>query len=746
MTRRGRSPTVSVPVTAAAVTGRSDPFSPMIAYVAPSEHQILVFLVQIAVLLAAARVLGQLFRRIGQPSVVGELLAGVLLGPSVLGQVAPEVFDWLFPGGLVQSAMLFTVGWLGVMLLLVVTGFETDLTLISRLGRAVVWVTAGSLLLPFAFGLAGGWWAPDFMRGESADRTLFALFLATALTISSLPVIAKILSELRLLRRNFGQMTLAVAMANDVIGWVLLGLIAGLATAGALDLGNLATTLVGLIVFLGLAAAVGQRVVDAVLQTLRRLQVGIGGWVTMSVVIALGLGAITQGLGVEAVLGAFIAGILLGRSRYSRHDVQEQLETFTMSILAPIFFATAGLRVDLSLLTEAKVLMWTAIVIALATASKFIGSMIGARIAGLERREGMALGTALNARGALEIVIATVGLSLGVLSEASYAVVVVMAIVTSVMAPPMLRALVRGWAGSPEEQARLRREEQLARNVLVKPGQVLVPTRGGVASRWVSTIVHRAFPPEARISLLEVTGQSDPPSGAIEAMLDTFDERRVERLRSSGDPSESVTAQALLGFDVLAAGLAPASGSAGLGPITSAALMTSHLPVILVRPPLGAGPAEPTPVRRILLPVSAARQSRAAAELALGLAAETGAEVILLHVTPTPDDGGVRRFIRTTLRSHERTVGSFAEPVGERLIGQVERSARESMVAVRRVFMTHQSRATAIATAVVEHACDLVVLGIETQDADGTPFLGQTAERVLDTCRCAVAIVALPPS
>ncbi len=722
--------------------------APMIAYVAPSEHQILVFLVQIAVLLAAARVLGQLFRRIGQPSVVGELLAGVLLGPSVLGQMAPGVFDWLFPGGLVQSAMLFTVGWLGVMLLLVVTGFETDLTLISRLGRAVAWVTAGSLLVPFAFGLLGGWWAPDFMRGDSADRTLFALFLATALTISSLPVIAKILSELRLLRRNFGQMTLAVAMANDVIGWVLLGLIAGLATAGTLEIGNLATTLLGLLVFLGLAAAVGQRIVDAVLQTLRRLQVGIGGWVTMSAVIALGLGAITQGLGVEAVLGAFIAGILLGRSRYARHDVEEQLETFTMSILAPIFFATAGLRVDLSLLTEVRVLMWTAIVIVLATASKFVGSMIGARLAGLERREGMALGTALNARGALEIVIATVGLSLGVLSEASYAVVVVMAIVTSLMAPPLLRALVRGWAGSPEEQARLRREEQLARNVLVKPGQVLVPTRGGVASRWVSTLVHRAFPAETRISLLEVTSHGEPPSEAIEAMLDTFDQRRVERLRSSGDPSESVAAQALLGFDVLAAGLSPTSGSAGVGPITSAALMASHLPVILVRPPLGAGgrSPEPTPVRRILLPVSAARQSRAAAELALGFAAETGAEVILLHVTPTPDDGGVRRFLRTTLRSYERTVGSFADPVGERLIGQVERSARESSVAVRRVFMTHQSRATSIATAVVEHACDLVVLGIETQDADGTPFLGQTAEWVLDTCRCAVAIVALPPN
>jgi Kef-type K+ transport system membrane component KefB len=190
-----------------------------------------------------------------------------------------------------------------------------------------VWVTAGSLLVPFAFGLAGGFLAPDSLIGTETERSIFALFLAAALTISSLPVIAKIMSELRLLRRNFGQLTIAVAMANDVIGWVVLGLIAGLASSGKLDLGEFAVTIAGLIVFLGLAVAVGQRVVDGVLHAMRRSDVGIGGWMTMAFVIAVGLGAITQALGVEAVLGAFIAGILLGRSRYAKRELEEQLET-----------------------------------------------------------------------------------------------------------------------------------------------------------------------------------------------------------------------------------------------------------------------------------------------------------------------------------------------------------------------------------------------------------------------------------
>ncbi len=726
----------------------------MTTFIQPSEHEVLVFLVQVAVLLVTARVFGQVCRMVGQPSVVGELTAGIVLGPSILGRAAPDVFDWLFPGDAVQSAMLFTVGWLGVMLLLVVTGFETDLTLIARLGRAVFWVAAGSLVVPFAFGLAGGFLAPDELVGEDATREVFALFLAAALTISALPVIAKILSDLRLLRRNFGQLTLAVAMANDVLGWVLLGLIAGLASSGAIDLRSLAMTLGGLLVFLGVAAAVGQRIVDGVLQAMRRHGVGVGGWVTMSIVIALGLGAITQALGVEAVLGAFIAGILLGRSRYARHDVEEQLETITASFLAPIFFATAGLRVDISLLGDPTVALWAVIVVALATLSKFVGSLLGARIAGLDRREGIALGTALNARGALEIVIATVGLSLGVLNDASYAIVVVMAIATSVMAPPMLRALVRGWAGNPEEQARLKREEQMAANMLLKPGRILLPTRGGVASRAAAALVGGAFPPEAAVTFLVVADDTEPPDEDVMASL--VGDRSIEWSRHAGDPSANVIAQSVLGFDVVVSGLRPMnSGQDGnvVGPIAKAALTGSGLPAVLVRPPTysvggptgGVPTAAGSSTRRILLPVSAARGSRVAAELGIALAASSGAVLHLVHVSAPPGPGTVRRLIRTTLRSHERTVASFADPVGERLIDVAERAAHESGVTTQRAMVAHQSRGLAIVEAAQELDCDLVILGVEVQDAAGEPFLGQTAELVLSSTERAVALVALPP-
>lgn len=703
--------------------------------VQPDEHQVLIFLVQIVLLLLTARLLGQLCRRFGQPAVVGELTAGVLLGPSVLGRVAPDLFDWIFPAQAVQSGMLFTVGWLGVILLLVVTGFETDLALIARLGRAAVLVTAGSLLLPFLFGLGGGYLAPDSLLGDNAERSVFALFLAAALTISSLPVIAKILSELQLLRRNFGQLTLAVAMANDVIGWVLLGLIAGLAGSGRFDFGQLAMTIGGLVIFLGLAVAVGQRVVDAILQQMRRRDVGIGGWVTMAVAIALGLGAITQALGVEAVLGAFIAGILLGRSRYARHEVEEQLETVTVAILAPIFFATAGLRVDLSLLGDPEVAFWAVVVLAIASISKFGGAMIGARLSGLATREGMALGTALNARGALEIVIATVGLSLGVLNEASYTIVVIMAIATSLIASPLLRLLVRGWVGSPEERERLHREEQMAGKVLLRPGRVLMSGFGADVSAYGARLLGRALPEESPVTIIGLAGDGPDVRARLTAALG---DRDIEEIHPNGDLVDLVLAQAALGYGLLATSIDVAH-TGELTAVADAMVIRSPLPVVLVQPP----PVPDDSIRRVLLPVSAAVASLASCELAIALAAGSRASLHLLHVQADPPVGPGRRILRTTLRTHERTVGSFAGDLRERVLEIAEHAASESGVSTERVTIARESRGVGIIDASKLHRSDVIVLGVAAQDVAGHAFLGQTAEFVLRNAECAVVVATL---
>lgn len=202
-----------------------------------SEHQLLVFWLQLLILIGVARGLGGLMRRVGQPAVVGELAAGLLIGPTVLGRALPGAFDFLFPDDPVNSGLLLAVAWIGVALLLVVTGFETDLDLLARLGRSSLTVAVGSLLVPLLFGALLGQALPEIFLGDRGTRFTFSAFIAVALSISALPVVAKILMELNLMRRNIGQVIVAAGMANDVIGWILLGAIAGVVTSGELALG-----------------------------------------------------------------------------------------------------------------------------------------------------------------------------------------------------------------------------------------------------------------------------------------------------------------------------------------------------------------------------------------------------------------------------------------------------------------------------------------------------------------------------
>ena len=225
------------------------------------EHELLVFWVQLFVILVFARSLGWMMRKIGLPGVIGELGAGLLLGPSVFGTVWPDGFNWFLNEGHeeVQSAALLGVAWVGVALLLVVTGFETDLDLIRKLGRPAALVTTGSLILPLIGGLAVGYALPDIFLADGAERVNFALFVALALSVSSLAVVAKILSELGLMRRDFGQITVAAGMANDVVGWLMLGVFTGLATSGEIGVVQILKTVVPILIFVAVAMTLGQR-------------------------------------------------------------------------------------------------------------------------------------------------------------------------------------------------------------------------------------------------------------------------------------------------------------------------------------------------------------------------------------------------------------------------------------------------------------------------------------------------------
>lgn len=710
--------------------------------VAPDEHQLLVFWTQFLVLLVVARVLGQAMRKIGQPAVVGQLGAGLLLGPSLLGRFAPDVLDWLVPADELQSGMLFAVSWIGILLLLIETGFETDLALIRRLGKATALVSAGSILLPLAAGLAVGFALPASFRGELDDRVVFALFVGAALSISSLAVAGKVLSELGLMRRNFGQVTLAAGMANDVVGWIMLGIVAALASAGEITIGPLAVTVLGIAaLYLG-GLTVGQRLVDRLLRELRRRDVSLTDYVTAVMVVALVFGVATQLIGAEAVLGAFVAGIVIGRSRFQRPEVRESLDVVTAGVFAPIFFATAGLRVDLGLVADPQVLGWAAAVIGVATATKFVGAYVGALVAGLPRREGTLLGIGLNPRGTLEIVIATVGLSLGVFNQAAYSVILLMAILNSMAAPPLLRAVARTWKGTNEEQRRLQREESVSHNVMVRSHRLLLPSQGGSNSIVAAQLLHFAWLEDVEATVLSVGADADDTG--VGAVVNIFADRPVSVVRVSSDhASEAILAEARLGYGAIGVGAPEASeGPWILSPIVDDLLTQTSIPVIIVRRARNLDRALPGAFARALVPVSATASSRAAQEIAFNLSASIGTEVLLTHVaTPAPVATEASRSRRA---DGSATTTAPRADVGATLTERAESFARELGARARTIDRNGSSPAEEIVRAAREEEADLVVLGARLRQIEGRPFLGHVVEQVLEECDATVVVVANP--
>jgi Kef-type K+ transport system membrane component KefB len=709
--------------------------------VSPDEHTLLVFWVDLVVLVVTARLLGAVMMRFGQPSVVGELCAGLVLGPSVLGAVWPAAEGFLFPGGATQSGLIIIVSLVGVVMMLVHTGFETDLALIRTLGKATAFVAGFSVCLPLLLGLGTGAVLPDDFVGAEG-RTLFVLFVGTALAISSLPVIAKILSEMRLTRRNFGQVILAAGMANDVVGWLLLGALAGVARSGSFEPWHLALTVGAMLAFLVGMLTVGQRGVDLLLRW-GRARDGSGATAfTITVLVGFAAGTVTQAIGVEAVLGAFVAGIALGRSKYQDQRVERILEVSTMSVFAPLFFATAGLRVDLGALTSLSMVLWTVGIVLVASIGKFAGAFLGGRLAGFHAKEALALGVGLNARGALEVVIATVGLTLGVLNTRSYTAVVVMAILTSVAAPPMLRAIGHRWAGTEEEQRRLELEQTHRSNVLVQPSRVLLPVQQGDCSLVAAKIVDLAWPVAGDATLVTL---DDAGARAAPAVAGVFQRRPVETEHlDADDPVQAVVRHIQLGFDVLVVGAWQGrDGDRLLSPLPEALLSRSPIPAVVVWDGDEGRREARQGFRRALVPVVSTVASRAAQEVAFALAAATGTEVVIAHVdversVPQPVGAAGASVEREVRRERVR------ERVAHGVVYEAADLARRLGVEPRTVVRQHSSRVEAISDLALELDADLVVLGSELQPVAGETFMGHLVERLIRAVHCSVAVVAMP--
>jgi Kef-type K+ transport system membrane component KefB/mannitol/fructose-specific phosphotransferase system IIA component (Ntr-type) len=468
-----------------------------------AEQDVLVFLLSLAVLLAAARALGEIARALGLPLVVGEIVTGILFGPTLLGRVWPSAFAFLFPTSGGARTMLGGYTTVAVILLLVVAGIDVDLRVVRRRGRSALLTSVLGMILPLVGGVVLALVLPDSDLVEGTRRGVFAAFVGVAFAISALPVIAKTLLDLGLFKTDIGLMVMASAMVDDLAGWLAFSVLVGPMRGGALDWIGLAVTVALTAVFVAACLVVGRPTIDRLLARFEvQPHTAPGRVLSVVIVFALLAASATHALGIHAIFGAFIIGVTVGAAKRLTERTRVVIEDFVMNIFAPVFFASLGLRVDF---VRAFDLRLCVLVFLVASATKIIGCTIGARAGGFKPREALAVGFGLNARGAMEIILALLALDAGVIKPELFVALVVMALATSLLSGPVMKALLY------REEA----EENVV--ALLRRGAYVGELRAGTSSEAIDELVRAlgsllaGFKRDARESVLD--RESTAPTG-----------------------------------------------------------------------------------------------------------------------------------------------------------------------------------------------------------------------------------------
>ena len=406
-----------------------------------SPHNILVMLLSLGILLAAARLLGELAQRFRQPAVLGELLAGVLLGPTILGTFAPEFSLFLFPPTGPNAIALDTIATLAIILFLMVAGIEVDLSTRWKQGSTGLKVGAVSIMLPFFFGLGAALMLPGILnRPVDASPLIFTLFIATAMSISALPVIAKTLMDMDLYRSDLGMVVISAAIFNDLLGWIIFAIILGMMGTVNAHGGSILFTIIMTLAFTTLMLTLGRHWIHKTLPFVQAYTRWPGGELSFAVILALLGAAFSELIGIHAIFGAFLVGAALGDSAHLRERTRFTIDHFVSFIFAPVFFASIGLKVNF--LTHFDPMLVLTVLV-LACVCKVIGGLIGARWGGMPPREAWAVGFAMNSRGAMEIILGVMALEAGIISQPLFVALVIMAMVTSMISGPMMRLVLR---------------------------------------------------------------------------------------------------------------------------------------------------------------------------------------------------------------------------------------------------------------------------------------------------------------
>jgi len=405
-----------------------------------NASEITLFLVELSIILLFARGFGELLRLVRQPVVIGEIIAGIVLGPTIFGTIFPEAFNKLFVQSDTISIALHAITLLGIVMLLLVSGIEIDLPLLIRQSKKAFLISMLGVTFPFILGFTFAYFFPhqfDIINDE--DRLIYALFIGTALSITALPVVARTLMDLNIFKSEIGFSIITSAMFNDLVGWIIFSIILGMIGSNlgyGISAGNLVLLLFAFII---VSLLFFRKVFDYLFGFAKKYLSNPGGILNIIFIIGFSAAAFTEYIGIHAIFGAFIIGIAIGDSVHLTEDVREIMNQFVTNIFAPLFFVSIGLRINFIQDFDPLLVL---IMLTLSVVGKVLGSALGARLGGFDKYDSWTIGFGLNAHGTIELVLGTVAFEAGLINERVFVALIIMALTTTLTSAPLMKYFI----------------------------------------------------------------------------------------------------------------------------------------------------------------------------------------------------------------------------------------------------------------------------------------------------------------
>ena len=685
--------------------------------------------------------MGEIAQRIGQPAVVGEIFAGILLGPTLLGNV-PMIAEYIVPNNSGKN-YLDIISMFGAMFLLFIAGMETDIKLIRIHSQKAIKIASAALLVSFVSLFFFSLTIPDNLLTDPDSKYLFAAFLSITISVSAISVIAKVLIDLNLIRRDFGQLFIAIGMIDETLVWIIVSIIIGLASGFAATVGGVFLSFTKVILFIILGYVVGKFLIKYIITFFQNKIKLRDKFLTLVVVLIFIYGAIAQAIGLEAVLGAFVIGIVFGQIPYLSEETLDKLESITFAIFAPIFFASAGLQVNVLEFTDPNILMLALLLMLVAFSSKTIGGFIGSKyLAKNDTRTSLLFGIGLNTRGTIQIILATIGLTIGILSKDIFSIIIIISVISSIISPIFIKILIKKIEPNKEEIERIKQEEIYSKSILSKINRVLLPVRvrtdlDFTEAKSIEAGILEAIgsKKELSITLLSIISEQDKNNAQkfLNGIAKSFHKSEVNiKIIVANNALEMILEEAQKDYDLLVIGATEKQSSSEMvfNRFIDNLIRFSPCPSLIVQ---GHTALEENKTIKILVPTDGSKASKRAAEVAFALTTNENDEVHILRVVEEKvslDEMETKDHLLNRQFNYAQEIVNELKVIGESLSVKTHTKVEIGL-----------NPENVIIDVAEKSNFDLVIIGSDVRPGSDNLFLGPRVEKILLNCVRPVIVV-----